>query len=66
MRRRNKDIPEPLWVSSLNDVQIVEKFKLLVDRPSFTYETIGRYIVDMRKRLLPILIDGLAAKEQPK
>lgn len=64
--RRDKDKAEPLWVSTLSDIEVVEKFKLLIDRPSFDYATIGRYIVDMRKRLLPILIDGLAAKTESK
>lgn len=66
MRRRNVDKEEPLWVRSLSELEIVEKFKTLTNRPSFSYESVGQYIVDMRRRLLPILIDGLAAQSEKK
>lgn len=62
MRRRARDKDEPLWVSALDDVAVVEKFKLLTENPVFDYACIGRYVVDLRKRLLPILVDGLASK----
>lgn len=64
MRRRNTDRDPPLWVDTLDDTELVEKFKLITDSAYFDYKTIGQKMVDMRKRLLKILIDGLAAKEQ--
>lgn len=61
MARWNKDTPEPLWVSALDDVRIVETFKIVVDG-TFIHEQVGRKVRDMRKRLLKILLDGLAAR----
>lgn len=65
-RKRNPNPPEPPWVATMSDQEIVEKIQTLVGNPNATYERIGSLIVDMRKRIVKILIDGLAAKEIAK
>lgn len=63
MRRRDPELPEPQWVKKMSDVEIVQEFKSIMANRTFTYERVGRDIVEMRKRLLKLLIDGLTAQE---